>query len=133
RAAEAASGIVGVGAVVIQENRVVAAIAEEGAAEFSDLRRCLHPTGRLRIELAKFLQLAILLFGEKFDAHGGRHAHGVVFGFVFFSCVQRFAVVAKASAPGGAFCGTIIKNIFARFLILTNYIRFAAGSFHFAE
>jgi hypothetical protein len=62
RATEAAGCVVGVGAVVIQEDSVVAAITIEGAAEFSDLRRCFDPARRLRIELSEFLQLTVLLF-----------------------------------------------------------------------
>ena len=51
RAAEASAGIVRFCAVVIRENGVEAAIAEQGAAELSDLRGRLHPTRRLCIEL----------------------------------------------------------------------------------
>ena len=35
---------------------VVTAIAKDSAAAFSDIRRCIHPTRRLRIELAQRLQ-----------------------------------------------------------------------------
>ena len=56
------SSIVRFRAVVIHENSVVAAITKEGAAEFSDIRRCFHPARRFRIEISKFLQLSILFF-----------------------------------------------------------------------
>src|SRR5437667_8736947 len=56
------SGIVSFRTVVIHENSVVAAITKEGAAEFSDIRRCFHPARRFRLEISKFLQLSILFF-----------------------------------------------------------------------
>ena len=62
RAAEPSTGIVRFRTVVIYENSVVAAITKEGPAEFSDFGRCFHPARRFRIELSKFLQLAILVF-----------------------------------------------------------------------
>src|SRR5579863_4713612 len=60
RTAKAPGGIVRFRAVVIQENGVEAAITKESAAEFSDGGRSLHPARRFRIEIPKFLQLAIL-------------------------------------------------------------------------
>ena len=61
-AAEAASGIVGVGAIVIQEDLVVAAIAVEGATEFSNLRRCFHPARCFQVEVSESLEFPILFF-----------------------------------------------------------------------
>ena len=49
-------------AVVRREDGVVAAIAIDGTAKFSDIRRCFHPARSLRIELSKFLQFSILFF-----------------------------------------------------------------------
>jgi hypothetical protein len=60
---ESPGAIVRVRTVVIEEDLVIAAIAEEGAAEFSDIRRCLHPARRFQIELSEFLQFSILFFG----------------------------------------------------------------------
>ena len=42
RATEPPGRVVRFRSVVIQENRVVAAITKEGAAEFSDIRRCFQ-------------------------------------------------------------------------------------------
>ncbi len=58
--AEPPGGIVRFRAIVIHENSVVAAITKEGAAEFSDIRRCFYPARGFRIEFAKLLQLSIL-------------------------------------------------------------------------
>jgi hypothetical protein len=44
-ATKAPAAIVRLRAVVIDKDAAEAAIAEECAAEFSDLSRCLHPTG----------------------------------------------------------------------------------------
>src|SRR5437868_8646904 len=55
RTTEPTGGIIRIGAVVIGEDVVVAAIAKQGAAEFPDLGRCFHPARRLRIEVSKFL------------------------------------------------------------------------------
>lgn len=62
---------------MIHEDMTVAAIDKEGAAEFSNIRRCFHPTGRLRIEISKSLQFSILFFCQKLDAHDGCHINGV--------------------------------------------------------
>ena len=61
RAPESPSGVVRLGTVVVHEDRVVAAIAEQRAAELPDLGRCLHPAGRCRIELTKLLEPPILV------------------------------------------------------------------------
>src|SRR5580704_1190419 len=84
RATERPGGIVRFRTVVIHENGVEAAITKEGAAEFSDLGRCFHPTRRFRIELSKFLQLSIFLFRQKLNAHGGGQTKGALFWFMFF-------------------------------------------------
>src|ERR1035438_7212552 len=89
------TGIVRLRAVVIHENRVKAAIAKEGAAEFSDVRRCLHPDRSFRVEISKFLQLSILSFRQQLNAHGICHAHCAISWFMFFPRFQRFTVVAK--------------------------------------
>lgn len=43
RAAEAAYGVVGIGAVVICENGVVAAVAKKSTAELADIGRRVDP------------------------------------------------------------------------------------------
>src|SRR5260221_4732668 len=63
RAAESPGGIIRFRTVVIREDMVVAAVTKEGAAEFSDVSRSLHPARRFRIELSRFLQLPVLSFG----------------------------------------------------------------------
>lgn len=52
RATERPCRIIRFRTVVIHENRVESAITKEGAAEFSYIRRCLHPARRFRIELS---------------------------------------------------------------------------------
>src|SRR5262245_55323892 len=84
RASERPRGIVRLRAVVIHEDMIVAAIAKERTVEFPDFRRCLHPARRFRIELSKFLQLSILFFRQKLDAHGNRHIHSGIFWLIFF-------------------------------------------------
>jgi hypothetical protein len=41
------------------------AITKEGAAQFSDIRRCFHPAQRFRIELSKFPQVWGILWGRQ--------------------------------------------------------------------
>ena len=55
RAAKTSVCVVGFGAVVIEKDLIVAAIAKERAAEFSDCSGCLHPARGLRIKLAELL------------------------------------------------------------------------------
>src|SRR4051812_28674687 len=95
RATETPGGVVRLRTVVIQEDVAEASIAKEGALEFPDFRRCFHPARRFRIELSKFLQLSILFFHQKLDAHGSCHIHSGSFWLVFFSCLQRFTVVTN--------------------------------------
>src|SRR4051812_37221602 len=83
RATESASAVVRLCTVVVHEHAAETAVAKQSAAEFSHFRRCLQPARRFRIELAKFLQLAILLFGQKLDAHSGGHVHRACFRFKF--------------------------------------------------
>src|SRR5437763_9925629 len=71
RATERACGVVGLRTVVIREDMVVTAIAKNRTAAFSDIRRRLHPTRRLRIEIAQGLQLSILRFREDLNPRGG--------------------------------------------------------------
>src|SRR5277367_3149136 len=106
-ATERPGGIVRFRTVVIHENGVEAAITKDGAAEFSDSNRCSHPTRRLRIEIAKVLQLSILFFGQKLNANGRCHVESVTFWFIFFPRIQCFTVVAKTSAVFGTFRCTI--------------------------
>lgn len=53
------------------KDMAVAMIAKEGAAEFSNISRCLYPALCFRIKFPKFLQLPILLFIQKLDTHVG--------------------------------------------------------------
>ena len=46
---------------------------------------------------------------------------------------SAFAVVANTTAALGTFRRTIEENVFARLLVMTNDIRFAAGPFHLVE
>ena len=84
-----------------QEDMAVAAIAKEGAAELSDVRRRLHPARCRRIEVAKGLQLSILAFRQNLNPHGGRHIESAVLGLVCLPCLQRVAVVTDTPAALG--------------------------------
>ena len=53
RAAEPPGAIVRFCTVVIHEDMVVATIAKDGAAKFSNFRRCFHPARRFRIEISQ--------------------------------------------------------------------------------
>jgi hypothetical protein len=60
RAAEPSDGIIGLRAVVIEEDVAEAAIAKEGAVEYPNIGRCLDPARSLQIEFPQLLQLSIL-------------------------------------------------------------------------
>src|SRR5512145_3080395 len=62
RATKPPGGIVGLGAVVVQEDAPVTAVTEDGAAEPADVGRRPHPARSLGVELPEFLQRAILVF-----------------------------------------------------------------------
>jgi len=126
-------GIVGLRTVVAHEDAAVATITIERATKFSDVRRRLHPTRCLLIKVSQFLQLEILFFGQKLNAHGRGHIRGRGFRSMFFPRLPPFPVVANTDAAFGSFHGTIKEDVFARLFILTNDIRFAAGAFHFIE
>jgi hypothetical protein len=132
-AAEGAGGVVRLGAVVVGEDGVEAAVAEEGAAELADFGGSLDPAGSFCVELAELLELAILVFGEELGAHGGGCVDGVVFGLGLFSGSPGGAVVAETAAVFGAFGGAIVKNKFAGGLVLGDDVGFAAGVFQFMQ
>ena len=77
---------------MIDEDPSVATITEERAAKGPDLCRGVHPTGCLQIELAEFLQRAVLRLSQEFDAHGGSELGCATLGLVLFPCVQGLAV-----------------------------------------
>src|SRR5579859_2496790 len=97
RSAEATGGIIRFGAVVIDENGVIAAVTKKGAAELSDRGRCLDPAGGLGVKVAEFLQLAILFFRKKLNPDGGRQVESAAFRLMFLAGVQGFTVIAKAA------------------------------------
>src|SRR5689334_7993539 len=68
QAAEASCRVVRLHAVVVDEDLVVSAVAEEGAAERTHVGRRHDPARGLGVELAELLQRAVLLLGEHFDA-----------------------------------------------------------------
>ena len=84
-AAKASCGIVGFSTVVIHEDTVIAAIAEERAAKIPDLGRRFDPARSLPIELSQLLQLSILMFREQLDAYRGCRFDGASPRFVFCS------------------------------------------------
>src|SRR5689334_1814620 len=90
-------------AVVVGEDGIVAAVAEEGAAEFADVRRRLDPARGFQVELAELLEGSVLLFGQELDSHRSGHVDGVVFRAGLFPRVLPFTVKGSAAAAGGAF------------------------------
>ena len=64
---------------------------------------------------------------------GGREVERTVRGLVLFSGVQCFAVVAKASAAFWRFGRTVAERILARLSGEADYVRLAAGPFHFVQ
>src|SRR6266446_5030916 len=88
RATERPGAIVRLRAVVTHEDAAIAAITIKRAAEFSNISRCFHPARRLGIEISKFLQLLILFFRQKLDAHRGCQINSVIFWFMFFPRIQ---------------------------------------------
>src|SRR5579885_686184 len=105
RAAEASRAIETGRGVVINEDRIKAAIAEERAAQFPDLRRRLHPARSFRVEIPEFLQLSILLFRQNPDAHGGSHIERVPrrMNALLFPRLLAFMVVTNTSAAFRSF------------------------------
>jgi len=119
---------------MIEEDRVVAAVAEEGAAEFSDFRRGENPAGGFGVEWFELLEGAILGFGEQLDVQGGGEVQGGILGLVFLAGGERFLVVAEAAPAGGAFGGAIDKEEFGgRRGGEVKDIGLAAGGFHGVE
>src|SRR6266542_2555823 len=98
RATECPGAIVRLRSVVTHEDAAVAAITIERATEFSNISRCFHPARRLRIEIPEFLQLQILFFHQKLNAHGRSHIHSGVFRSMFLSRFQPFPVVTNTGA-----------------------------------
>jgi methyltransferase (TIGR00027 family) len=119
--------------VVVDEDRVVPAIAEDRTAEVSDGGGGFQPARGLGVEVAELLQLSILFFRQQLDADRRGHVDGVVRGPVFLPRVLRLAVVTNASAPFRSLCRTVAKNVLASFFIAADDIRFTARSLHFTE
>lgn len=84
RAPETSGGIVALCSIMVYKDRIIAAIKEEGTAEFSGLIGCFHPTRCLRIEIPHMLQFLILAFCQNFNTHGLGHINCVVLWSVFF-------------------------------------------------
>ena len=133
RATEPSRGIVGVRAVVEHEDRVVAPVAEDGAAELPDLGGRPQPTRRLKIELAKALQLRYCSSVSSSMPMAAAMSTALSLGLELFPRLQRLAVVAKAPTALGAFRRAVEKDDFARLFVVADDVRLAAGSFHLAE
>ena len=88
------------------EDMAVATIAKEGAAEFSNSSRCLDPALRFRIKFSKFLQLSILVFIQKLDAHSGCEINSVTsrVNTLLFSSHLPFSIVTDTSTTFRTFC-----------------------------
>ena len=94
------------------EDAPVASITVERATELSDLSRRPDPARSFRIEFSQLLQFEILLFRQKLDDHGRRHANGAVLRLVFFPRLQRLRVVAETGAATGR-CAEQSKKMYS--------------------
>src|ERR1039458_1100799 len=101
--AEPPAAVVRFRTVVIKEDPAEASITKERTADFSHVRRRFYPARRLRIEISQLLQLQILFFRQKLNAHGRGHINGGVFRFKFFPRIQPFPVVTNTGAAFGTF------------------------------
>jgi hypothetical protein len=118
-------------AVVIREDVSVAAVAEERAAPFTDVSRCLHPARGFRIELPELLQRSVFLRRQEFNPHPRRKIERAVGRFVFLPRLERLAVVTRTSTTFRALRRTVAEEILASLPVVTDDIRLAAGLFPF--
>src|SRR5262245_21305038 len=95
-------------------------VAKEGPTAFPDCRWSDDPAIGFGIEFPQLLQFPVLFFGQKLDAHVISHAHRAVRGFVLLPRLQRFMVITDTSAAFRAFCGAIIKHVFAGLFVKTD-------------
>lgn len=133
RGAKSPDGIVGVGTVMVGENPSVPTIPENRPSKFPDIRRRQQPARRFRIEISQFLKASVLIFRQRFDAHGFGHVGYAIGGFVLFSRIQRLAVVTKASAAFRTLRRAVEKDVFARISVILHDVGFSARPFHFEE
>ena len=61
-AAESPGAVVRIRTVVVREDMVIAAVAKESTAEFSNFNRCFHPARGLQVVISQFLELPVLFF-----------------------------------------------------------------------
>ena len=115
---------------MINEYLSIASIAEEGSSECSNVSWRLDPAGSLDIKLTELLQLSVLLFRQKFDAHRGSHLDCAVLRLVLLPGLTRFSVVTGTSASYRTFCGAVTEGEVSGVLILANDIRFTACGLH---
>lgn len=118
---------------MVGENPSVPTIPENRPSKFPDIRRRPQPARRFRIEISQFLKASVLLFRQRFDAHGFGHVGYAIGGFVLFSRIQRLAVVTKASAAFRTLRRTVEKDVFARISVMPHDVGFSARPFHFEE
>ncbi|MOA03752.1 hypothetical protein D3C78_1232740 [compost metagenome] len=115
---------------MVHENPAVAPVAKQRPAQFSDLGRCGHPAGGFQVELAEFLEFAVLRVGQQRDAHGRGRVDGIALGPVFLAGLPGLRVVAQASAAHRAVNGAIEEAIGAAGIRRADDIGLAAGAFH---
>src|SRR5690606_5089320 len=133
RAAESAGRVVRFSSVVADENRSVAKIPEDGAAELPDSRRRPQPAGRLRIELPDFLQPTIQLLREQLRAHLRSQLHGAALRLVLLPRLERLLIVAEASPASRALLRAADEEVLVRFAVVFDHIRLAPGALHLRE
>lgn len=118
---------------MVGENPSVPAIPENRPSKFPDIRRRPQPARRFRIEIPQFLKASVLLFRQRFDAHGFGHVGYAIGGLVFFSRIQGLAVVTKTPAAFRTLRRAVEKDVFARISVIPYDVRLSARPFHFEE
>ncbi len=104
---EAAGAVVGLSAVLVDEDAVAAAVAEESAAEGAEVWRSEDPAGGLEVEVAEGLEGEVFGFVEEGDAHGGGGVDGAGDGSVFLAGFETGAVIGEGGAAFGGFRGAV--------------------------
>lgn len=128
---EPARAVVRFRAVVVGEDRVVAAVAEERAAQVPDRGRRFYPARGLEVEGFQALQRPICFLVEEFDPHSGGHVDHGVRGLELLARFERGAVVAEAPAAFRTFLRAVAEKVGV--VRAADHVGLAPGPLHFME
>ncbi|MNC61620.1 hypothetical protein D3C75_1115740 [compost metagenome] len=118
---------------MVEEDAVVAAIAEKGSSEFPYRLWGLDPARCLGIEAAERLKRSILGFRQQRDAHLLGHLGRRARRPVLLPGFQRGVVIAEASAPGWALGAAVTEDELPGPRVLADDIGFTAAALHLVE